>query len=130
MASKPFDWSQDPTSIILTIPISGVSLKKIDIDVCDLVLKVNVSANNYLKIFDFPHEIDYKNRENKTSYNDGILELYLKKKEPMMWDSLTAQGLSKDDIRKRREESFKRREEDVAQSIAQQSDLKISKFCV
>jgi len=128
MTSKPFDWSQDANSINLALPISGVSLKKIDVEISDLVLKVNVSSNNYLKIFDFPHEIDYKNRETKTSYNDGVLELYLKKKEPVMWDSLTVQGLAKEEIRKRREESFKRREEIESQLQSQKSDLKISKY--
>ena len=128
MASKQFDWSQDANSLNISIPISGVSLKKIDVFMTDLSLKVNVKANNYLKIFDFPAEIDYKSRENKVSYNDGTLELYIKKVDSQMWDSLTVQGLSKDDIRKRRDESFKRREEAEAQLQSQRNDLKISKI--
>lgn len=127
MTSKQYDWSQDADSLIVNIPISSVSLKKIDVYMTDLVLKINVKENNFIKIFDFESEVDYRNRENKITYNNGVLELLIKKQQPKTWNSLVAQGLSKEEIRQRRDESFKRREDVESQLQAQRNDLKIRK---
>ena len=128
MTSKQYEWSQDINSINVTIPITGASLKNIDVYLTDLVLKINVKSTNIVKILDLESEIDYTSRENRTTYNNGLLELYIKKAEPKSWDSLTAKSLSKDETRKRRDESFKRREDREAELQSQRSDLKTSTY--
>lgn len=41
-----------------------MSLKKIDIYMSDLVLKINVNEIKYVKILDLKHEIDFESTEN------------------------------------------------------------------
>lgn len=102
MVSKAFEWSQDPQSINIKLSIKGVSRKKIDIFYSDLMVKINVKENNYLKIFDFPEEIEYDSNENIISYEDGVLDLFIRKREDKMWDDLVVKGLSKEETRDRR----------------------------
>jgi len=104
--------------------IKGVSRKKIDIYYSDLVAKINCKENNFLKIFDFPEPIDHDSKENIIAFEDGVLDLYIKKKEDKMWDDLVVKGLSKEEIRDRRKESFKRKDEAIEKAQTTRESLK------
>lgn len=121
-----FEWFQDKKSINVKIYVGATSLKKIDVFLSDLVIKVNVQDSNFLKIIDLHAEIDYLNNENLTLYERGTLELYLIKKEPGVWPDLAVKNISKEDLIKRREASLKRKEEYEKEFESQKSDLKIS----
>jgi hypothetical protein len=51
-------------SIMMKIPIKGVSMKKIDIYLSDLVLIVNVFNIKLVKLFDLKDKIDFESTEN------------------------------------------------------------------
>jgi dyslexia susceptibility 1 candidate gene 1 protein len=106
---KGIQWSQDTSSLNIKLPVLGVSAKKIDVFFSDLVVKVNAQEISYLKIFDLADEIDYENKENAITYENGILDLFIVKKTERLWDTLTFQHASKEDLRRRREESFARK---------------------
>ena len=61
---QKYEWYEDLKSIKIKFPIKGVSLKKIDIYMSDLVLKINVNEIKYVKILDLKHEIDFESTEN------------------------------------------------------------------
>ena len=51
MAPK-YEWYESDSTITIQLPISNTSLQKIDIYVSDLVLKVNVPSQKYVKLLD------------------------------------------------------------------------------
>ena len=124
--SKTIKWSQDLKSLNIKITITRVSLKKIDIFMSDLVVKINVQENNFLKIFDLFAEIDYQNKENMITYENDTLDLYIIKHQQKFWDNLTTQKLNKEELRKRREDSYRRKEEIDKKFNVDRDDLKIS----
>jgi hypothetical protein len=62
--SLKFEWYEDMKSIMIKIPIKGVSMKKIDVYMSDLVLKVNVSEIKMVKLLDLKNKIDFESTEN------------------------------------------------------------------
>lgn len=60
-----------------------------------------------MKLFDLENEIDYLSKENTVVYANDILEITLiKKDQSKNWSKLVAENLTKEELRKRREESF------------------------
>jgi len=45
---------------MIKFPIKGVSMKKIDIYMSDLVLKINVTDLKLVKLLDLKYEIDFE----------------------------------------------------------------------
>lgn len=49
---------------MIKFPIKGVSMKKIDIFMSDLVLKINVTDLKLVKLLDLKYEIDFESTKN------------------------------------------------------------------
>ena len=54
---QKYEWYEDLKSIMIKIPIKNVSMKKIDIFLSDLVLKINVNEKKMIKVIDLKHEV-------------------------------------------------------------------------
>lgn len=126
--SQSLEWSQDNRSINVRIYVGATSLRKIDVFLSDLVVKVNIKESKFLKTLDLHAEIDYDNNENLTMYDRGTLELYLIKKEPGVWPDLHFKSSSKEELVRRRDASLRRKESKDKEFENQKSDLKISTF--
>ena len=70
--SQKYEWYEDMKSIRIKIPIKGVSMKKIDIYMSDLVLKVNVAEIKIVKLLDLKDKIDFESTENHVKYKNNI----------------------------------------------------------
>lgn len=99
-------FSQTDEAITVFLPMKNVLLKQITILYTDLCLKVNVKTTKYVAIIDFLHEVDYKSPKNRVQLLDGRLEVYLIKKSNIKWTHLEVQGLSRQEVIKRRNASL------------------------
>jgi len=61
---QKYEWYEDLKSIMIKIPIKNVSMKKIDIFLSDLVLKINVNEIKMIKVIDLKHEVQFDSTEN------------------------------------------------------------------
>jgi dyslexia susceptibility 1 candidate gene 1 protein len=68
--SQKYEWYEDMKSIRIKISIKGVSMKKIDIYMSDLVLKVNVAEIKMVKLLDLKEKIDFESTENHVIYKN------------------------------------------------------------
>ena len=125
--SGQLDWSQDKRSINLRVAVGPTSLRKIDVFLSDLVVKVNIQEKKFLKTLDLHAEIDYLHNENLTMYDRGTLELFLIKKEPATWPDILTKNLTKEQLIKRREASLKRKEESEQQAEIQKEDRRVGR---
>jgi hypothetical protein len=71
-------------------------------------IKVNASSVRYICVIDLASTIDYEHPSNKVTLLDEKLEIvvYKPQKDYRLWETVMVQGLSKDEIRVRREESL------------------------
>ncbi|EAR87721.1 tetratricopeptide repeat protein (macronuclear) [Tetrahymena thermophila SB210] len=121
-----YEWYQDNKIVKIRIPIKGITMKKIDIFISDLVLKINITEKKWVRVLDLKHEIDFQGQENNVVYANEVLEIILvKKEEKKHWEDLIEDGLDKEQIKKRRQESFQRRETAYQEHLKQRNDLKI-----
>lgn len=105
---EKFEWTQSEESVTISFPIRNVLMKNVDVVTTDLLLKVNVSSIRFFAVVDFDKEIEWENPKNKTQLLDSSLEVYLIKKIPEMWENILVQGLSKEELTARRNESLER----------------------
>lgn len=69
---KTYEWNQDSKYIYVRIPMpSHTSLKKIDIFLSDLILRVTSLEKKSTHFLDLAHPVDYKSSENKFILTDG-----------------------------------------------------------
>lgn len=54
-----YRWSQTDDSLTITLPVSNVTRKDVNVLMAEYVLKVNVPSIRYIQIIDFPFPIDY-----------------------------------------------------------------------
>ena len=54
-----YRWSQTDDSLTITLPVSNVTRKDVDVLMAEYVLKVNVPSIRYIQIIDFPFPIDF-----------------------------------------------------------------------
>ena len=100
-------FSQTDEAISIFLPMKNVLLKQISLLYTDLCLKVNVKTTKYVALIDFLHEIDFKSPKNRVQLLDGRLEVYLiKAKSNVKWTHLQVQGLSRQEVIKRRNASL------------------------
>lgn len=90
------------------LPLKNVSMKNIDVLITRDFLKVNASSIRYICVIDFAHHIDYEHPSTKVTLMDEKLEINVFKpqEEHKIWDFVQVSGLSKDEIRVRREASL------------------------
>ncbi|KAL4480776.1 hypothetical protein ABPG72_001645 [Tetrahymena utriculariae] len=121
-----YEWYQDNKIVKIRIPIKGITMKKIDIFISDLVLKINIIEKKWVRVLDLKHEIDFQGQENNVVYANEVLEIILvKKEEKKHWEDLIEDDLDKEQIKRRRQESFQRRETAYQEHLKQRNDLKI-----
>ena len=69
---KPSEWNQDTKFVYVRIPMpSHTSLKKVDIFLSDLILRVTSLEKKSTHFLDLAYEVDYKSGENKFTLSDG-----------------------------------------------------------
>ena len=104
-----YKWSQTDEAITIQMPIAGVLMKNMDIMFADHLVKVNAHSIKYFAAVDFLHEIDHKNPKTRAQHLDGRLDIYvIKKVAGRSWPTLEVQGLTKQELMKRRNECVDR----------------------
>lgn len=126
MQGKQVEWFEDKKTVKIRLPIKGTSIKKIEVEVSDLVLKVNVTEKNMVRVFDLKHEVEWQSKEQQSIYQNEVLEIQLIKKSEEIWGELTEAKLSKEELKVRRADSLKRKEEVVAAQLKEYESLKYS----
>lgn len=122
---KDFEWYQDNKCVKVRIQISGTTSKKIDVSVADLVLKINAMEVKKVVVFDLRHEVDPYSKETRFVYSNGIFEATLIKKEQgKEWENLLIPDMDKEEIKTRRQESFKRQEEQHQEFLKNREKLR------
>lgn len=102
-----FQWSQTDESLAIYLPLKNVLLKNIDVLITRDFLKVNAPSIRYVQVIDFALAIDYEHQQNKVTLLDDKLEVILYKAVAESWEKIVVTGLSKDELRTRRDESLK-----------------------
>lgn len=70
-------------------------------------LKVNAPSVRYVQVLDLYYPVDPEHPSTKVTLLDERLEVTLFKASPGVWDSLQIFGLTKDELKARREESLR-----------------------
>ncbi len=82
-AKKNYQWNQDKKFVYLQIPLpSHTSLKKVDIFLSDVILRVTSLDKKQTHFIDLAEEIDYRSPENKFILTNGLLHATIKKAKP------------------------------------------------
>ncbi len=69
---KGYEWNQDNKFIYVRVPMpSHTSLKKVDVFLSDLILRITSLEKKSTHFLDLAHQIDYKSSENKFVLTDG-----------------------------------------------------------
>ena len=100
--SATYTWEDNESTVVVTVPLKGASRKTVDIVVTDVFVKVNFAP--YLLLLDLHASVD--DESSKAVFKDGALELVLPKVTPGLWPELTVEGLSKKDLRARRDKAM------------------------
>ena len=119
-AKKSYEWSQDRKFVSVQIPIPAhISLKKMEIYLSDVILRVTTLEKKQTHFIDLWGEIDYESHENKFVVETGLLRATLKKKlegeEGKEWPCLVWEDGSLADLKARRKESEARFEKAVSE---------------
>ena len=88
-------------------------MDKIDINLASYTLKISVPSIKYWKVLDLGGRVDYKSKENSFLYSNNVLNCNLVKEEEVNWEFLIEVKLSKDELKKRREEDMLQKEKEV-----------------
>lgn len=78
-------------------------MKKIDVFISDLVLKINITEKKWVRVLDLKHEVDFQSKENSVVYANEVLEIVIvKQEEKKEWEDLIEDTLDKEQIKQRR----------------------------
>ena len=129
-----FQWSQTDEAITLTFPLRNVLLKNIDVLQTSTFIKVNSPSIKYIAVVDFMHPIDYENPKNRIQLHDTGLEVLLMKGAEYRhhWEFIMPYTLSKEELKKRREESLAEyyRREDEKFKEAEKRKIQMDKMSI
>jgi hypothetical protein len=79
-AKKEYEWNQDKKYVYIQIPLPAhSSLKKVDIFLSDLILRVTSLEKKQTHSLDLLHQVDFRSPENKFVITDGLLHATLRK---------------------------------------------------
>lgn len=106
---KDYEWHQDTKYVYVRLQLPNTSMKKVDIYLSDLVLRVTSLERRATHFFDLYDNINYRSKDNRNIYAGGVLEITLAKEVEAMWPSLLA-DLPIAELKERRKESDKRYE--------------------
>jgi tetratricopeptide (TPR) repeat protein len=107
----PSDWSEDEHMLYIVLHLRNATQKNVDIQLCDVFIKVNCHPS--LFDVDLFKPIDIDDPKTRCRVGDGKVRLNLKKAEPGLWHEFRATG-DKAELRARRKaalEEAQRREE-------------------
>lgn len=77
---KSYEWNQDKKFLYIQVPLqSHTSLKRVDIFLSDLILRVTSRESKKVHFLDLSLEVDYTSPENKFILRDGVLHATLLK---------------------------------------------------
>ena len=118
--SGTFTWSESNDYLEVVIPLKGVSPKKVDVFTGPTILKVSYSP--FLLDLDLYEEID--DEKSRAVLKDGTLKIRLAKKEPQLWGQVCFDG-SREEIKQRRQQAYKKREENVQRQMEKAAAKKV-----
>lgn len=82
-AKKTYEWNQDKKYIYVQVPLPAhTSLKKVEIYLADLILRVTSLEKKQTHFLDLFKEIEYRSPENKFVLSNGHLHATLRKAIP------------------------------------------------
>mmetsp|Transcript_43628 Transcript_43628/g.102885 ORF Transcript_43628/g.102885 Transcript_43628/m.102885 type:complete len:832 (-) Transcript_43628:60-2555(-) len=120
-----FDWSEDENGIFFDLHIRGAKAKNIDIQLCDVYVKVNCHPS-FFEV-DLRHEIDLDHPKTLARVGAGKVTLSLRKKVPGLWKEFRAEG-TKAEVRERRRLSLEaavEREKDLEKQKEERKEEKL-----
>lgn len=116
-ARKHYEWNQDPKYLYVQIPLpSHTSLKKVDIFLSDLILRVTSTEKKQTHFLDLLKEVEYRSPDNKFVLTNGLLHATLRKATEEQWPSLLLEDISLAELKARRRESELRYEQSGKQA--------------
>ncbi|XP_006831690.1 PREDICTED: dyslexia susceptibility 1 candidate gene 1 protein homolog [Chrysochloris asiatica] len=120
-----YSWQQTETTVFLSLPLRGVSIRDADVFCTEDYLKVNHSPFLFEVFFYAP--IDDENSKAKIGNNVIVFTLY--KKEAAMWETLSVSGVDKEMRQRIREKSILQAQETAkeaseAKAAAKREDQK------
>lgn len=118
--SCEYTWSETNETVTISVPLKGVSHKKVDISTTSNILKINYKP--FLLDLNLFQEI--VEDKSKAVFKDGVLNICLEKKEYQLWGQLCFVG-SKSEIRVRREESLKLHDAQTRQHMEMAATRKV-----
>ena len=108
--SSKYTWEESHTDITIHIPFRGKSIKKVDLFVADIILKV--SHPPFLLDLNLTKTI--QTNSCRAILKDGVLVINLKKTTQGLWHKLIFDG-TKNEIKSRRRDSLQKREDEIRQ---------------
>lgn len=105
-ARKHYEWNQDPKYLYIQIPLpSHTSLKKVDIFLSDLILRVTSTEKKQTHFLDLLKDVEYRSPDNKFVLTNGLLHATLRKVAEEQWPTLLLEDISLAELKTRRRES-------------------------
>ena len=105
------DWGQTKKTVTFTCHVGHTSLKKIDLAVFDLCVKINLLEKKEVLLIDLHDKVDIGKLSHSFRLQRKTLKITLKKLVHAEWPHLHPRGLKKEDMQRRRYEAFRRKEE-------------------
>ena len=123
-----FQWSQTEDSLTIFLPLKNVLMKNIDVLITKDFIKVNASSIRYICVIDFANPIDHEHPATKVTLMDERLEVNLYKPADAhkIWDHIQVYGLTKEELRLRREQALAANYAREDEKMKQAKDLKLA----
>ncbi|CAH3169325.1 unnamed protein product [Porites lobata] len=100
---KDFVWEETDETVLITVPLKGVPIKRVDIFSVDDYIKVSYPP--YL--FEAFLYDEVEDTKSKATFGNGIITFHLVKRSPVQWNHLLApESEDKDFMKRRREEAI------------------------
>lgn len=101
------EWTQDMGSLSIKMPLRRIEKSKIQVQFYASFVKVSVPERGVMQVVDLWEEVAFES--GKWSYEDSVLTLALQKKTARFWDAVEVGGLSKPELKARREAAVRER---------------------
>jgi dyslexia susceptibility 1 candidate gene 1 protein len=120
--SGEFTWTESADRIEVTVPLKGVSPKKVDVFTASTILKVSFPP--FLVDLNLFHPIDVD--KSKAILKEGTLKILLAKKDGQreFWGQLCFEG-TKEEVKLRRQQALKEHNEKVKQQMEKVAEKKV-----
>lgn len=125
-AKKSYEWNQDKKYVYIQVPLPAhTSLKKVEIYLSDLILRVTSLEKKQTHFLDLLKEIEYRSPDNKFVLSNGHLHATLRKVADEEWPALLVEDISLADLKTRRRESELRYEQSGKQAEQTKDKLRV-----